>query len=160
DVYYSSQDGIQHWDGSTLTQVTDGNTRMLELVGSVLYASTASTGTALPYSTGGGIYKFVNPNGVPTITHEITLVGTPPTSTVNCLSFKFANANNCYLGLQQGNGFGGLHKFWFNGTGWEDKGSAPDLGTDWGRGVDVVVNGNNVRIYVDHTSATSDGAMS
>src|SRR5262249_11219658 len=75
EEYYSSQDGIQHWDGSTLTQVTDGNTRMLELVGSVLYASTASTGTALPYSTGGGIYKFVNPNGVPTITHEITLVG-------------------------------------------------------------------------------------
>jgi len=160
DVYWSYDSGIRRYDiaGDAVSTVlgSNANTRMIEIFNSAMYTSTSSAGGN--YAGGPGIFRIDDPNGTPSANLVIqvpTIALNPP----NLLSFKFADANNCYIGLQAGNGYGGLEKFYFNGTNWVDQGSPLSLGNDWGRGVDVVVNGNDVRIYVQHTFATSEGRL-
>lgn len=161
DVYYSYDSGIRRYDivGDAVSTVlgATANTRMVEMFNSALYSSTSSASGA--YTGGPGVFRIDDPNGAP----SANLVFQVPTITANApnlLSFKFANANNCYVGLQAGNGYGGLLKFYFDGSTWINRNTPLALGTDWGRGVDVVVSGNNVRIYVQHTFATSEGRLS
>ncbi len=161
DVYWSFDSGIRRYDiaGDAISTVlgSTANTRMIEVFNSALYSSTSSASGL--YTGGPGIFRVDDPNGTP----SANLVFQVPTITANApnlLSFKFANANNCYIGLQAGNGYGGLLKFYFDGSNWINRNTPLALGTDWARGVDVVVSGNNVRVYFQHTFATSEGRLS
>lgn len=159
DVYYSYDAAIKRYDiaGDAVSTVNSGNTRMVEMFNSALYCSTSSAGG--PYAGGPGIFRIDDPNGTPA-TNLVFQVPTITANAPNLLSFKFANANNCYVGLQAGNGYGGLLKFYYDGSTWINRNTPLALGTDWGRGVDVVVSGNNVRIYIQNTFATSEGRLS
>ncbi len=161
DVYYSYDGLIRRYDigSDAISSVISGNTRMLTIFNNALYSSTSSTSTAGTYASGPGIYEILDPNGTPS---AIQRISTPILSGINppgLLSFKFADANNCYVCFTTAAGYANVQKFWFDGSAWVNQGSLTALGVQFGRGVDVKVNGNDVRVYIQSTTATSEGSL-
>jgi len=163
DVYFSLDDNVRRWDiaGAAVSTLVTVTPRMVEVFNSNLYFSTATTATSGTFANGAGIYEITDPAGTPgTPTQIVQTLGAGGAGTAgNILNFAFADANNLYVCFTASQGYANVHKFFNNGGGWVNQGNLSALGVQFGRGVDVSVSGNNVRVWIQSTTATSEGSL-
>ncbi len=163
DVYFSLDSTIRRWDiaGAAVSTLVNVTPRMVEMFNSNLYFSTATTATSGTFANGAGIYEVTDPAGTPgTPTQIVQTLGTGGAGTAgNILNFAFADANNLYVCFTASQGYANVHKFFKSGGVWVNQGNVTALGVQFGRGVDVRVSGNNVRVWIQSTTATSEGSL-
>ncbi|MFH1419163.1 MAG: hypothetical protein ABII12_12870, partial [Planctomycetota bacterium] len=144
DVYFTNGNGLYHYpiDTGISTTVLSTTTRHVEFYAGDLYVSTSS-GSG-PYVAGQGIYRIDDPLGTPVATQIISMPGAQP------LEFAFADAETVYVACVTGGDpvvFEGIHKFKYELGAWVSKGNYGLLLGTWGRGLDLVVDGNDVTLY-------------